>query len=114
MSELFPRKKKTIKREYDQKEIEFTIQELRGIEADQIIDDCKDLSFKTDKKKPTMSLSMAQMNKGRLLRSVIESKLDGKPFDFKTEFDNLPRSVYNWLVKEIDSFNGVSEEEEKN
>jgi len=111
--ELFPLWEKEIEKKFDAGVVKFKLKELRGLVADKIMNEAKRMSMSPDKE-AKIDMDIAVFNEKRILASVVSASVNDKEFDIKKEVGNLPRKVYTWLIKEIDNFNKVGDEEEKN
>lgn len=104
---------KTCSLNYKGHKFEFEIKEITGKQSDMLTDKAKQITGQIGQR-AQVTMSMQIYNEERLKASVISSKCDGKKFDFKKEYDNMPRKLHDDLLVEIDKINFLPEEEIKN
>ncbi len=114
----FPLCEKDIENELNGKKIRFRIKELRGVEADKITNEAKNMKV-DEKGKTSIELDLSKFNEKRILTSVINVKIGKKEGGYEEYkigklLPDLPRKIYNWLVMEIDNFNRLGGDDEKN
>lgn len=122
LGQLFAVETKTVTTQYKGKKFEFVLKKINGIDGDRITTESKIIKHEKRQEGKELSqddikvnIDMEKYNVERIKASVADFIVEDVKHDINKWIKVFPRSLYVWLIKQIDEFNKIlSEDDIKN